>query len=558
MCPQVTALTPDDGPRAALLEQLETVYHTKSFQNRSAAWLSGAVQIPTESYDDLGPVGTDARWDPFALLHVYLRLSFPLTFANLKFTPVNTYNIVLHWQGEDASLKPILLTAHQDVVPVDPTTVDQWMHPPYSGHFDGTYIFGRGTGDDKSGLIGLLSSFETLLEAGFKPRRTIVLASGIDEEATGEFGAGQLAIYLEETYGLNGFAMLVDEGGYLAEEYGIFVALPDIGEKGYLDVRVEVLTPGGHSSIPPTHTSIGLLALAIALIERHPHKPHLSRTSPFYATMQCVAENGHGVSPDYLKLVKKSLTSDKALKKLESQLMGMAGAQAKALVMTTQAVDIVHGGVKVNALPERASAVVNHRISIDSSVKELMIQLTTLLLPLAKEYGLNFVSFGQDLSHLTLPAVAPSLDKLGLASFPVFSSSDPKDSPLANATGTLRLSDAYNTALEPAPITPTDTAAFKILSGSIRATHARTTLSHPRAKQQEMIVSPNLAGGNTDTRFYWNLTSNIFRYNHLPVYEMPFAGGIHTVNEAIPVEALVEDIRFFTLLILNADASDEL
>ena len=60
-----------------------------------------------------------------------------------------------HWQGSDASLKPILLTAHQgdnilrragvtklitfaDVVPVDPTTWDNWVNPPFSGYYDGT------------------------------------------------------------------------------------------------------------------------------------------------------------------------------------------------------------------------------------------------------------------------------------------------------------------------------------------------------------------------------------------------------------------------------------
>jgi Gly-Xaa carboxypeptidase len=62
-----------------------------------------------------------------------------------------------------------------DVVPVDPTTVHQWTHPPYSGYFDGEFllypsardthlplslsgkrIWGRGSSDDKSGLIGIL------------------------------------------------------------------------------------------------------------------------------------------------------------------------------------------------------------------------------------------------------------------------------------------------------------------------------------------------------------------------------------------------------------------
>lgn len=50
--------------------------------------------------------------------------------------------------------------------------------------------------------------------------------------------------------------MLVDEGGGLTIDPvdGTIFALPDVSEKGYLDVRVEVNVRGGHSSIPPVHT----------------------------------------------------------------------------------------------------------------------------------------------------------------------------------------------------------------------------------------------------------------------------------------------------------------
>ena len=77
-----------------------------------------------------------------------------------------------------------------------------------------------------------------------------------------------------ETYGKDAFALLIDEGcvfsvhlhpnghvlshrSHLAgfgEQFGGIFAAPGIAEKGYTDVRVEVTSPGGHSSIPPPHT----------------------------------------------------------------------------------------------------------------------------------------------------------------------------------------------------------------------------------------------------------------------------------------------------------------
>ena len=67
----------------------------------------------------------------------------------------------------------------------------------------GEKIWGRGSFDDKSGLIGLMYAYrtlllvalgantydrttvETLIKSGFKPTRGITLAFGFDEEASG-------------------------------------------------------------------------------------------------------------------------------------------------------------------------------------------------------------------------------------------------------------------------------------------------------------------------------------------------------------------------------------
>jgi hypothetical protein len=43
-----------------------------------------------------------------------------------------------------------------DVVPVLPATRNLWTHDPFGGEYDGTYIWGRGSSDDKSGLIGIM------------------------------------------------------------------------------------------------------------------------------------------------------------------------------------------------------------------------------------------------------------------------------------------------------------------------------------------------------------------------------------------------------------------
>jgi len=185
--------------------------------------------------------------------------------------------------------------------------------------------------------------------------------------------------------------------------------------------------------------------------------------------------------------------------------------------------------MKANALPEKTSTVVNHRISVESSVGKLKAHLTRLFTPFAREHNLTLIAFGTGINN------AP-------------------DWP---ASGTFELSSAWNQGLEPAPITPTNSSAYRLLSGSILATHAKS-VARGGATNKEMIVAPTLPGGNTDTQFYWGLTQHIFRYNHINLVGLPNRGGLHTINEAIPITSFVDNVRFFTILIMNADESNDL
>ncbi|THU99406.1 hypothetical protein K435DRAFT_855691 [Dendrothele bispora CBS 962.96] len=84
------------------------------------------------------------------------------------------------------------------------------------------------------------SAVESMLEKGFEPTRTVVLAFGFDEEAHGHYA-------MLDVYGENALAFIINEGGGFGEVYGSTIATPSIAEKGYMDLLVEVASPGGHS-----------------------------------------------------------------------------------------------------------------------------------------------------------------------------------------------------------------------------------------------------------------------------------------------------------------------
>ncbi|KAI9440732.1 hypothetical protein H4582DRAFT_2074519 [Lactarius indigo] len=390
----------------------------------------------------MDPIGVDKRWEAFRPFHDYIFRSFPLIHETLTLTKVNTYGLLYEWKGSVHGLKPLLLAAHQDVVPVDPKTVNQWKYPPYSGHYDGEVIWGRGSSDDKSGLIGILSSVETLLEKNFEPTRTIVLALGFDEEVGGMQGAQSLSQTLLKKYGEDSFALLVDEGSGFSEIGGTVIAVPGIAEKGYIDAMVTVSTAGGHSSIPPPHT-------------------------------------------------------------LEAELV--KDETYRSLIGTTQAIDLIQGGVKSNALPEEAWAIVNHRIATQSSITAVQQHDTNILKHLANDFNLSFTAFGLDVT--------------------------PKGT---HTAGRLTLEEAWESGLKPAPVTPTDedSAPWRLLSGTIKAAYN----AHRGLEGADNIfVSPGITSGNTDTRYYWKLTPHIVRYNHKSKTD---GIAMHTVNERIRAESL--------------------
>ena len=101
----------------------------------------------------------------------------------------------------------------------------------------------------------------------------------------------------------------------------------------------------------------------ITEIEAHPHVAQLNRKATYYQQLQCRAEYDPKLPKHMKKLIKKSLKSDKALKKLDKELE-TTDRMFRPMAGTTQAIDIIEGGVKTNALPENVFLVMNHRIDV--------------------------------------------------------------------------------------------------------------------------------------------------------------------------------------------------
>ena len=152
-----------------------------------AARLAEAVRLQTLSSRDDAQLSADQ----FKALHALLQARFPRVHAALQREVVGDLSLLYTWKGADPQARPIMLMAHQDVVPVAPGTEGDWAVPPFSGDVKDGFVWGRGSWDDKGNLMSQLEAVEMLVASGFQPERTVYLAYGADEEVSGQRGATQ-------------------------------------------------------------------------------------------------------------------------------------------------------------------------------------------------------------------------------------------------------------------------------------------------------------------------------------------------------------------------------
>ena len=329
----------------------------------TAERLAGSLRIRTVSHDDAAAFDAPA----FKAFHDYVRGAFPRVHAAVRRETVGDHSLLYTWQGSDTTLKPILLAGHIDVVPVEAESEGQWDESPFGGRIAGGFIWGRGAIDNKAAVLGMLESVEMLLNEGFRPARTVLLAFGHDEEVGGASGAKKIAALL----GHRGIEldMVLDEGGVIADGLvpGITlpVALVGIAEKGFASVELTVSSAGGHSSLPPRQSAIGILSAAIARLEANPMPGRLEGpTRQFFDGIAPHLPFGQRAAFANLWLTRPLLMSRLA-----------ASPTTNAMVRTTMAPTVFHAGTKDNVLPGTARAVVNYRILPGDSIADVLAHI---------------------------------------------------------------------------------------------------------------------------------------------------------------------------------------
>jgi len=309
--------------------------------------------------------------DQFTGFIDWVKASYPEVNADLQLTMAGEYTLLYRWAGTDPSLKPVLITGHYDVVPVIPGTESKWEQPPYEGVIKDGVIWGRGALDDKSAVVAQLEAATQLLKSGFKPARSIYFSFGHDEEVGGVRGAASV-VQLLKAQGVQ-LAWSLDEGSFLFDGLlpGVAArtATINVAEKGGMTLEIVATGAGGHSSMPPKQTAVGVLAQAITRLEEHPVPGGLSGlTGSMFDSISRHMSFGY-----------KVLFANQWLfgGVLEDQLSN--STFGNAMLRTTTAPTMLSGSVKTNVLPIEAIATVNFRIHPQDTTQSVLAHVKSVV-----------------------------------------------------------------------------------------------------------------------------------------------------------------------------------
>lgn len=326
--------------------------------NAVAQRLSQAVQFPTISQQP--PTPTDPA--PFNAFIAWLETAYPEVHASLKREQFG-HSLLYTWTGNDPAAKPVLLTAHYDVVPVIPGTEAAWTQPPFGGVIADGFVWGRGTLDDKGAVVTMMEAVTYLLKEGFQPKQTVYLSFGHDEEIGGEQGAAAVTEHLKKQNVR--LAWSLDEGSFVLDGIVPGLALPiasiNVAEKGYLTLELTARGDGGHSSMPPRETAVGVLAQALVKMQE----------APLPGGMDGITAAAFDGMSRHMSFDKRILFANTWLfgGLLDAVLSRAPGTNA--MLRTTTAPTMLSGSVKENVLPIEATGTVNFRLHPRDTVESV-------------------------------------------------------------------------------------------------------------------------------------------------------------------------------------------
>ena len=263
--------------------------------------------------------------------------------------------------------RPILFSAHMDVVDARP---EEWERDPFTLIEENGNFYGRGTMDNKAGVVALVSTILRLRSGRMQPARDLVFAFVGDEETsmntTRHIAAHPWVKNAE-------FAINTDAGGGILDDASgkPLIYLIQGAEKTYATFDLVVTNPGGQSSRPRDDNAIYRLAHALDKVEAYRFPVMANELTRAY--LGAVGQAQAGPVGDALRKFSAD-PNDAAAAAVLAKSPEFVGTTRTTCVAT-----MLEAGHAENALPQTAKAAINCRIFPGVPVESVREALATAI-----------------------------------------------------------------------------------------------------------------------------------------------------------------------------------
>lgn len=320
-------------------------------------------------------------------------------------------NIIARLEGASGEAG-LMFMSHTDVVPVEEE--GKWRFPPFSATIDGNRIYGRGASDCKGLLTAQLTAMRLLKRNGIALKDSLILCSGADEEHGGRYGFGWLAENHPEK--ITAPFAVNEGGGTPIEAAGGLTYVLGVGEKGRLQIEIEVKGVSSHASVPWQGTN-ALYRLAQVLQRIENYEPDLDTSTSLFDYLSEFAIE-HKASAGNV---------DEIIVEVEQDNPRFA-SMMRALSRMTLTPTMIQGGVKSNSVPETIRLTCDVRTLPHQDEQHVREQLDDVLKDIpGVSYEIDYMAvpnsspFETDFAESIKNATALALDREGINWVPAIS-----------------------------------------------------------------------------------------------------------------------------------------
>ena len=271
-------------------------------------------------------------------------------------------NIIARIEGSNPEAG-LLFMSHTDVVPVEEE--EKWRFPPFSATIADGRIYGRGASDCKGLLTAQLYAMRLLVRNGIELEDSLILCSGADEEHGGRYGFGWLAEHHPEK--IRAPFAVNEGGGTPIDSPSGLTYLLGTGEKGRLQVEIEVKGVSSHASVPWQGTN-ALYTLQRVLQRIEAYEPERDTSTSLFDHLSVFAIE-HKPSAENV---------DEIIAETEPENPRFA-SMMRALSRMTLTPTMISGGIKSNSVPESIKLTCDVRTLPHQSDDYLREQLDAIL-----------------------------------------------------------------------------------------------------------------------------------------------------------------------------------